>query len=115
MEAVIKFFKYKDLRNRAIYILALLVVFRILASTPIPGVDLEKIHRFFGSNQFLGLLNLFSGGAMRNFSLAMLGVGPYITAIIIMQLLTLIFPRLKGINYEYVEMGDSFFIRFSSF
>ena len=115
MEAVIRFFKYKDLRNRAIYILALLVVFRILASTPIPGVDLEKIYRFFGSNQFLGLLNLFSGGAMRNFSLAMLGVGPYITAIIIMQLLTLIFPRLKEMYYEEGEMGRAKFNRYSRY
>ena len=115
MESVIRFFKYKDLRNRAIYVLALLVVFRILASTPIPGVDLEKIHRFFASNQFLGLLNLFSGGAMRNFSLAMLGVGPYITAIIIMQLLTLIFPRLKEMYYEEGEMGRAKFNRYSRY
>jgi len=112
MEAVIRFFKYKDLRNRALYILALLVVFRILACTPIPGVDLLKIRHFFEGNQFLGLLNLFSGGAMRNFSLAMLGVGPYITAIIIMQLLTLIFPRLKEMYYEEGEAGRAKFNRY---
>ncbi len=112
MEAVIRFFKDKDLRKRAFFVAALLVVFRILASTPIPGVDLIKIRRLFGSNQFLGLLNLFSGGAMRNFSLAMLGVGPYITAIIIMQLLTLVFPRLKELYYEEGEAGRAKFERY---
>jgi len=110
---VILFFKDKDLRNRALYILALLVVYRLFASIPIPGVDLEKVHRFFSANAFFGLLNIFTGGAMRNFSLAMLGLGPYITAIIIMQLLTLIVPSLKEMYYEEGEAGRNKFNQYA--
>lgn len=92
--------RVKDLRNKLIYVLWILVVFRVAAHIPIPGVDHEALKNLFSSNQLLGLLNIFSGGALKNFSIIMLGVGPYITASIIMQLLTMIIPRLEEISKE---------------
>lgn len=92
--------RVKDLRNKLIYVLWILVICRIAAHIPIPGVDHEALKNLFGSNQLLGLLNVFSGGALENFSIIMLGVGPYITASIIMQLLTMIIPRLEEISKE---------------
>ena len=110
---IIQIFKIKDIRTRIIYIASLLAIFRLMASIPIPGVDLVKVHRLFASSSYLGLLNIFSGGAMRNFSLVMLGVGPYITAIIIMQLLTLIYPPLKEMYYEEGEAGRQKFNQYA--
>lgn len=92
--------KTPDLRNSILFVLACLVIFRLAAHLPIPGVDAVALKNFFASNQLLGLLNLFSGGGLENFSIAMLGVGPYITASIIMQLLTMIVPRLEEISKE---------------
>lgn len=92
--------KVREIRSRILFVLALLIAFRILAHIPIPGVDLENLRSFFGSNQLLGLLNIFSGGALENFSVVMLGVGPYITASIIFQLLTMIVPRLEELAKE---------------
>jgi len=97
---IIQIFKVKDLRNKILFVLALLIVFRIFAHVPVPGVDISKLREFFEGNQLFGLLNIFSGGAMSNFSVVMLGVGPYITASIIMQLLTMIFPTLKEAYQE---------------
>ena len=82
------FFLFKDLRIKVIYTIALLILVRVLAHVPLPGVDLEALREFFGRNQIFGLLNLFSGGTMENFSIILMGVAPYITASIIMQLLT---------------------------
>ncbi len=90
----------KDLRKKLLFILGMLVVFRLAAHIPIPGVDLENLRFFFQSNQILGLLNLFSGGTMENFSVVALGVAPYITASIIFQLLTMIIPQLEEISKE---------------
>lgn len=92
--------KAKDLRNSILYVLALLLVFRIAAHIPVPGVDASQLKSYFASNQVLGLINLFSGGAMENFSVVMLGVGPYITASIIVQLLVMIVPRLEALSKE---------------
>jgi len=100
LEKILQLWKVKDIRNKILYILALLVVFRIAAHIPVPGVDVENLKNFFGSNQVLGLLNLFSGGALENFSVVMLGLGPYITASIIFQLLTMIIPRLEQLQKE---------------
>lgn len=97
---IIQIFKVKDLRNKILFVLALLIVFRIFAHVPVPGVDITKLQEFFEGNQLFGLLNMFTGGAMSNFSVVMLGVGPYITASIIMQLLTMIFPGLKEAYQE---------------
>lgn len=105
LNKVTQIFKIKDLRNKVLIVLALLVIFRIAAAIPIPGVDLENLKNFFASNQFFGLLNVFSGGALDNMSIVMLGVGPYITALIVMQLLTIVFPKLKEIYQESGEQG----------
>ena len=92
--------KTPDLRNNILFVLGALVVFRLAAHLPIPGVDTTALRSFFASNQLLGLLNLFSGGGLENFSVVMLGVGPYITASIIIQLLTMIVPRLEEISKD---------------
>lgn len=92
--------KAKDVRNSIIYVLVILVIFRIAAHIPIPGVDVGDLKSFFEGNQVLGLINLFSGGAMQNFSVVMLGVGPYITASIIFQLLVMIVPKLEAMQKE---------------
>ncbi len=98
-------FRYKDLRKKIIFILFCFFVFRILANIPIPGIEKEKVSAFFEKNQFFGFLNLFTGGALRNFSIGMLGLGPYITAIIILQLLTFIVPSLERLYKEEGEEG----------
>ena len=102
-------FKIKELRNKIIFVLALMVVFRIVANIPVPGVDTENLKAFFQSNQLFGLINVFTGGAMSNFSIAMLGLGPYITATIILQLLTMIFPALKEMYQESGPEGRNKF------
>ena len=106
-------FKGKDLRNKVLIVAALLIVTRLFASIPIPGADQEKLRLFFAQNQFLGLVNLFSGGALSNFSIAMLGVGPYITATIILQLLTMVFPSIKTMYYEEGEQGRQKFNQYA--
>jgi len=92
--------KDHDLRRSILFVLSLLVVFRIAAHIPVPGIDVGALKSFFESNQILGLLNIFSGGAMKNFSIVALGVGPYITASIIFQLLTMIVPALEELSKE---------------
>lgn len=99
-QTIVKIWKHKDLRRKIAFVLALLVVFRFAAHIPIPGVAVENLRTFFNSNAYLGLLNIFSGGALENFSLVMLGVGPYITASIIFQLLTMIVPKLEEMQKE---------------
>ncbi len=89
-----------DLRRDILFVIGALVAFRILAHLPIPGVDAVALRNLFASNQLLGLLNLFSGGGLENFSVVMLGVGPYITASIIVQLLTMIIPSWEEISKE---------------
>ena len=106
-------FKDPDLRKKILFVLAMLAIFRIGAAIPIPGVDLLKLRSFLEGNQFFGLLNIFSGGALSNLSIVMMGVGPYITATIIMQLLTMIFPRLKEMYQEEGEIGRQKFNQYS--
>lgn len=108
-------FKDPDLRKKIFFVLAMFVLFRVGAAIPIPGIDPIKLKSFFEGNQFFGLLNIFSGGALSNLSIVMLGVGPYITATIIMQLLTMIFPRLKEIYQEEGEIGRKKFNQYSRF
>lgn len=100
-----KLIQLPDLRKRVIVILFLLFVFRLTANIPVPGVDISKIKNLLAQNQFFGLLNIFLGNTLSNFSIAMLGLGPYITAVIILQLLTLVFPKLKEMYYEGGEEG----------
>lgn len=92
--------KAKDIRNNIFYVLALLVVFRIAAHIPIPGVDASSLQEVFANNQVLGFVDLFAGGGLSNFSVVMLGVGPYITASIIFQLLQMIVPSLEAMAKE---------------
>ncbi len=108
-------FKDKDLRKKILFVLFILALFRIGANIPIPGVDQLKLQSFFSGNQFFGLLNIFSGGGLANLSIVMLGVAPYITATIIMQLLTMIFPRLKEIYFEEGEAGKRKFNQLSRY
>lgn len=101
------------LRKRILFTLGALTVFRLLAIIPIPGVDAFKLQSFLSTNQFFGLLNVFSGGGLSNLSIVMLGVGPYITGSIIMQLLTIMSPRLKAMYQEEGELGRKKFAQYS--
>jgi len=92
--------KAKDLRRSILFVLGILVVFRLAAHIPVPGVNSVALKNLFASNQFLGLLNLFSGGGMDNFSIVMMGVAPYITASIIFQLLGMIIPKVEEMQKE---------------
>jgi preprotein translocase subunit SecY len=112
-QSILKVFKIKDLRNKIVFVLAMLVIFRVAAKIAIPGVNQENLKSLMEGNQFLGLLNVFSGGALDNLSIVMLGVAPYITASIIMQLLTMIIPRLKEWYHEAGEQGRQKFNQIS--
>lgn len=90
----------KDLRKSILFVLAMLFIYRLMAHIPVPGVNTENLAAFFESNQLLGLVNLFSGGGLQSFSIAALGVAPYITASIIFQLLVMIVPRLEEMQKE---------------
>jgi len=103
----------KSIRNRILFVLAALVVFRALATIPIPGVDQTVLEQFFNNNQFLGLLNIFSGGGLANLSIVMLGVGPYITASIIMQLMTVMSAKMKDLYSNEGEAGRAKFQQYS--
>ncbi|KKU76759.1 MAG: Protein translocase subunit SecY [Parcubacteria group bacterium GW2011_GWA2_47_8b] len=112
---ILQIFKIPDLRRKIFFVLLGLVAFRILANIPIPGIDSVRLSQLLNSNQILGFLNIFSGGGLSNLSIALLGVGPYITATIIMQLLTMIFPSIKAIYYEEGAAGRVKFNRYSRY
>ncbi len=103
----------KSLRKRVLFVFAALIIFRLFAAIPIPGIDTLALNRFLSNNQFLGILNIFSGGGLTNLSIIMLGVGPYITGSIIMQLLTIMVPALKRIYSEEGEAGRKRFTQYS--
>ena len=100
MKALRQIWKSPELRNSIMFVIAMLVVFRIASHIPVPGVNAENLKAFFASSQVLGLVNIFSGGSLRNFSVVALGVGPYITASIIFQLLAMIIPRLEEMQKD---------------
>ena len=104
LQAAIDSFRIPDLRGKILFTLALLAVFRFMAQVPIPGINQGRLDDLFDSNQLLGFLDLFSGGALRNLSVAALGVFPYITSSIVMQLLVPVIPSLQRISKEG-EMG----------
>ncbi|KKW13498.1 MAG: Protein translocase subunit SecY [Parcubacteria group bacterium GW2011_GWA2_50_10] len=104
-QKLLSIFKITDLRNKILFVLGVFVVFRVMANIPIPGIDASRLHEFFEGNQLFGLLNLFTGGALDNLSLVMLGLGPYITAVIVLQLLTMIFPAFERMYKEEGEAG----------
>jgi preprotein translocase subunit SecY len=102
-----------NLRKRILITLGLLAAFRLLAAIPVPGINTAELNSLFSGNQLLGLLNVFSGGGLSHFSIVMLGVGPYITSTIIMQLMTLLSPRLKSMYQEEGEAGRMKFTQYS--
>src|SRR3989339_253668 len=101
------------LRKRILFTFAILALFRLGANIPVPGVDVTALQRFFSDSSFLGLLNIFSGGGLSNLSIMMLGVGPYITATIIMQLMTMVFPALKEMYQEEGATGRRKFAQYA--
>ena len=101
------------IRTRVLFVLGAFAVFRLLAAIPVPGVDQAALQQFFSGNQFLGLLNIFSGGGLSGLSIVMLGVGPYITASIIMQLLTIMSPKIKEMQHEEGEAGKKKLAQYS--
>ncbi len=100
-----KLFKIKELRSKILFVLGIFAVFRIMANIPIPGINPENLKLMFEEFEILGLMNIFTGGALEKLSIVMLGIGPYINATIILQLLTMIFPRLEEIYKEEGEEG----------
>jgi len=99
-EKLEQIWKARDLRNNILFVLLMLVIFRFAAHIPIPGVNEAALKSLFASNQILGLMNLFSGGGMENFSIVMMGVAPYITSSIIFQLLGMIVPSIEEMQKE---------------
>jgi len=99
-QAMLDAFHLPDLRRRILFTLGMLVIFRFIAHVPLPGVDADALGQLFERNAMLGMLDMFSGGAMRYFSVAAMGVYPYITASIIMMLLTPVIPRLQALSQE---------------
>lgn len=95
-----KMWHTRALRNKLLFTAGVFLLFRLLAHIPLPGVDLAQLQSIFQNNQFLNLLNIFSGGTLSNFSIVAVGINPYITASIIMQLATMVFPKLKEIQKE---------------
>ncbi|HVY67877.1 MAG TPA: preprotein translocase subunit SecY [Patescibacteria group bacterium] len=105
MNKISLIWKTKDLRNKILIVTGLLLLTRVLAHVPIAGIDISGLKNYFQQSQFFNLLDIFSGGGLTNFSVAMLGVGPYITASIIMQLLTIVVPSLADMQKEGGEAG----------
>lgn len=99
-EPIIRAFKVPELRRKLLLTAGILVVFRVFAHLPIPGVDSEALRIFFQNNTLLGLLDVFSGGTLINFSVMALGLNPYINASIIMQLISMVWPRIEALRRE---------------
>ena len=108
LQAMIDVAGQPDLRGKVLFVLAILVIYRFVAHVPVPGIDVDNLARFFDpttGNNLAGMLDLFSGGALRNLSVASMGVYPYITASIVMQLLIPVVPRLQQLSREGGEAG----------
>lgn len=103
------------LRSRILFVLGALVVFRLLAAVPIPGINAVELQSFLNNNQFFGLLNVFSGGGFSTLSIMMIGLSPFITASIIMQLMTQIVPKLKEMYQEEGDAGRARFTQYSRY
>lgn len=100
MEKLRQVWGIKALRANIFFVLGMLVIFRLVAHIPVPGVNTENLRTFLEGNQILGYLNIFSGGTIENFSLVMLGIAPYITSSIVFQLLTMVVPKLEELSKE---------------
>jgi preprotein translocase subunit SecY len=105
----------ETLRSRILFVLGALVVFRLMAAIPVPGINAGQLAQLLENNQFLGLLNVFSGGGFSNLSIVMLGVSPYITASIVMQLMTILVPKLKEMYQEEGDAGRARFAQYSRY
>src|SRR4030043_678089 len=105
VQAMMDIWALPDLRRKIVFTIGILVIFRFMAHVPLPGVDIDALREYFGTSPLFGMLDLFTGGAMEKFSVAALGVYPYITASIIMQLLVPVIPRLQAIAQEG-ELGQ---------
>ena len=112
-QRVIQIFKIKDLRDKILYVFAIFALSRFMANIPIPGIDLARLRAFLDQYQSFQLIGAFTGGSLDNMSVIMLGLGPYITAIIILQLLTMIFPSLERLYKEEGEMGRQKFNQYA--
>ena len=106
-------FSEKSIRDRIFFVIAMLAVTRVLSVIPIPSISGEQVAKFVNDNQFLGLLNIFAGGGLSTLSIVMLGVQPYITASIITQLMTVLFPKLKAMQKEEGEAGRKRFAQYT--
>ncbi len=113
MNRIFAIFKRPELRNKVLFILGLLLVSRLISNIPIPAVDASQLQSFLAQNQFFGLLSAFTGGSLSTLSIAMLGLGPYITGSIIMQLLSMIFPSLEQMYKYEGEAGRAKFNQYS--
>lgn len=100
IESIRQLFKHRDLRRRIIFTLVALLFVRLLTHVPMPGVDLDALAQVFSRNQYLGLIDLFSGGSLNRFSIAMMGVAPFINASIIMQLMGMALPSVEALQKE---------------
>ena len=112
-QAILQPFRVKELRNKIFFVLGAFAVFRLMANIPITGVDTNQLKQFFGEFGIFQLLGAFTGGSLDRFSVAMLGLGPYITAIIIFQLMTMIFPALERLYKEEGEAGRAKFNQYA--
>lgn len=99
-KTISQLWKSREIRNKLLFTAGILFVYRLLAHVPVSGVDRVALQNLFSGNQLLGLLDIFSGGTLANFSLIALGLGPYINASIIFQLLTMIIPKLEELSKE---------------
>lgn len=104
-QKIIQIFKTPEIRNKILFNLGILAVFRLLANIPIPSINAASLKQFFQQFQIFGLLNIFTGGSLDNLSIVMIGLGPYITSVVILQLLTMIFPALEEMYKEGGEEG----------
>jgi len=99
-KVITSLFKTHELRKKFLITFLIFIIFRFVAHIPVPGINLLALKTLFNRNQFLGLLNLFSGGTLSNFSIIALSLGPYINASIALQLLTMVFPKLEELQKE---------------
>ena len=97
---ILNSFKIKELRKKILLTILILVVYRIAAYIPVTGINTDSLKELLAGNQFLGLIDIFSGGTLANFSVISLGLNPYINASIIIQLLTMVFPKLEALSKE---------------
>jgi len=113
MNKFLQIFKKPDLRNKVLFVLGVLIVYRLAANVPIPFVNAAQLQSFFANNKFYGLLSALTGGSISQLSIVMLALGPYISGSIIMQLLTMIFPSLEQMYKYEGEAGRARFNQYS--